>query len=301
MIRKERKKIKEKIFLPVIMLFFSLLLQAQEDRKVAVFDPAGTIDKTLLEIVREEISSAVVNTKGYTVLERQLINKVMEESEFQASGLVSDAQVSDIGRLMGADYVFVSTVSILGNNYYISCKMIEVATARIDKQFTGTTTDGMNDIPQTAQFVVRRMFGENVKPIAGQTGGRQQQTTANEVETTGISKRQNAEYQLSDDCALLHLYRPSSVVGTLIRYNLYLDNDMIFLVKNKSKTTVRITNEGLKTLWAKDESKTELPIDIRLGREYYIRCGLGTGPFVGKPRLEIVDNEKGKVEFVKIH
>ncbi|MDR2234340.1 MAG: CsgG/HfaB family protein [Tannerella sp.] len=152
-----------KILFTSILISYCFLVAGQEDRKVAVFDPAGSIDKTLLEIVREEISSAVVNTEGYTVLERQLLNKVMEENEFQASGLVSDTQVSNIGRLMGADYVFVSTVSILGNNYYISCKMIEVATARIDKQFTGTTTDGMNDIPQTVLYVVKRLFGENVK------------------------------------------------------------------------------------------------------------------------------------------
>ena len=145
------------------MLLFSLLLQAQGDRKVAVFDPAGSVDKALLEIVREEISSVVVNTKGFTVLERQLINKVLEENRFQESGLVNEAQISDIGKRMGADYVFVSTISQLGENYYISCKMIEVSTARIDKQFTGTSTDGLNDIPQTTQYVVKRLFGENVQ------------------------------------------------------------------------------------------------------------------------------------------
>ncbi|MDR2234343.1 MAG: CsgG/HfaB family protein [Tannerella sp.] len=149
-------------------LFISATVQAQQDLKVAVFDPEGTVEKTLLEIVREEISSAVVNTKGYTVLERQLINKVLEENKFQESGLVSDAQVSDIGKIMGADYVFVTTISALAENYYISCKMIEVATARIEKQFTGTTTDGINDIPQTAQFIVKRLFGENVKQQVAQ-------------------------------------------------------------------------------------------------------------------------------------
>ena len=136
---------------------------AQEDRKVAVFDPAGKVEEALLEIVREEISSVVVNTTGYTVLERQLINKVLEENKFQESGLVNDTQVSDIGKRMGADYVFVTTISMLGRNFYISCKMIEVATARIEKQSTGTTANGINDIPQTTQNIVKRLFVENVQ------------------------------------------------------------------------------------------------------------------------------------------
>ena len=145
----------------VMILSITVSAQAQIDRKVAVFDPVGTVEKALLEIVREEISSAVVNTQGYTVLERQLINKVLEENKFQESGLVNDEQVSDLGKLIGADFVFVTSISTLGNNYYISCKMIEVATARIDKQSTGTTTKGMNDVPQTTQSIVKRMFGEN--------------------------------------------------------------------------------------------------------------------------------------------
>ena len=147
----------------VMLLFITLFAQAQQEHKVAVFEPVGSVEKALLEIVREEISSVVVNTKGYTVLERQLINKVLEENRFQESGLVNDEQVSDIGKRMGADYVFVTAISKLGENYYISCKMIEVSTAHIDKQSTGTTTNGINDIPQTTQYIVRRLFGENVQ------------------------------------------------------------------------------------------------------------------------------------------
>ena len=167
----------------MLLAFTSVYAQAQDSRKVAVFDPAGSVDKALLEIVREEISSVVVNTKGYTVLERQLINKVLEENKFQESGLVNDEQMSDIGKRMGADYVFVTTISTLGTNYYISCKMIEVATARIDKQSTGTSTDGINDIPQTTQYIVKRLFGENVQQ---QVANRQSQQADRPVQATAV-------------------------------------------------------------------------------------------------------------------
>jgi hypothetical protein len=51
-----------------------------QEIKVAVFDPAGNANEAIREIIREEISSMIVNTENYTVLERQLINKVLEES-----------------------------------------------------------------------------------------------------------------------------------------------------------------------------------------------------------------------------
>jgi hypothetical protein len=64
--------------------------------------------------------------------------------------------------------------------------------------------------------------------------------------------------------------------------------------------TVKIDREGLITLWARTETKTELPIDIRFGNEYYIRCSISMGAFVGRPRLEQVDNKTGKLEIQSI-
>ena len=80
-----------------------------------------------------------------------------------------------------------------GENYYISCKMIEVATARIEKQSTGTTTEGLNDIPQTTQYIVKRLFGENVQQqsnnaVMNKASGTATMNTAvrtNEGKTTG--------------------------------------------------------------------------------------------------------------------
>ena len=137
--------------------------------KVAVFDPAGKVEDAILQIVREEISSVLVNRKGYNVLERQLINKVLEENKFQGEGMVDESQISEIGKIMGADYVFITTITPLNNNYHLSCKMIEVATARIRKQFTGMTKSGINDITQTTQYVVKRLLGDNVTQQAVNT------------------------------------------------------------------------------------------------------------------------------------
>jgi hypothetical protein len=112
--------------------------------------------------------------------------------------------------------------------------------------------------------------------------------------------RQSPAYELSDDCALLHIYRPGSMAGMAISYQINLDDEPLFRVKNKSKTTVRVTSEGLKTLWAKTETREELPIEIQFGNEYYVRCGIGLGAFVGRPRIELVPGKTGKAEFDKI-
>jgi len=148
----------KKLILVANLLFSSMVVMAQ-DKKVAVMDPAGSVESSIQEIVREEISSVVVNALGYTVLERSLINKVLEENKFQTGGLVDDSQISEIGKRLGANYVFVSSITIMGNgSYYISCKMIDVLTARIEKQKTAQTQQGANDLINVVQKMVGEMF-----------------------------------------------------------------------------------------------------------------------------------------------
>lgn len=83
----------------------------------------------------------------------------------------------------------------------------------------------------------------------------------------------------------------------LVKFNLYLGDTVICKVRNNFKTTVHIKKDGLNTLWAKTESKSEVPIDIEFGKTYYLRCEVTMGALVGRPKLELVDNKTGKLEF----
>ena len=104
---------------------------------------------------------------------------------------------------------------------------------------------------------------------------------------------------LNTDYALLHVYRHGGP-GTLISFDLHLGETVICRVSNNWKETVKIDKDGLNTLWTRTETKTELPINIQFGNEYYIRCSMGMGIFVGRPILEIVDNQIGRIEFQTI-
>lgn len=104
---------------------------------------------------------------------------------------------------------------------------------------------------------------------------------------------------INADYALLHVYRHSGV-GALISFDLHLGDTVICRVSNKYKKTVKIRKDGLNTLWARTEVKKELPINIKFGKEYYVRCGITMGAFVGHPKLELVDNQTGKAEFQSI-
>jgi len=104
---------------------------------------------------------------------------------------------------------------------------------------------------------------------------------------------------MNADYALLHVYRYSGV-GALVSYDLHLGDTVICRVHGKWKKTIKIKKDGLNTLWAKTEAKVEIPINIKFGNEYYIRCSVKMGAFVGRPKIELVDNQTGKVEFQSI-
>jgi hypothetical protein len=104
---------------------------------------------------------------------------------------------------------------------------------------------------------------------------------------------------LNADYALLHVYRYSGV-GALVGYDLHLGDTVICRVSNKWKKSIKIRKDGLNTLWAKTETKEELPINIKFGNEYYIRCSVTMGAFVGHPKLELVDNQTGKAEYQSV-
>ena len=101
------------------------------------------------------------------------------------------------------------------------------------------------------------------------------------------------------DYALVHLYRLSGP-GFLIGYDIHLGDSVICRAKDNWRTTLRIRKDGLNTIWARTETMEELPVNLKLGKEYYVRCSITMGAFVGRPKLNLVSNELGKIEIQSI-
>lgn len=104
---------------------------------VAVFDPtsSGTsIDEGTRIAIREIISSTIVNTGEYNLVERSLLEKVMQEQQFNNSGMVTENDATEIGKLAGANKIVLSVVTLTGGRNMLSIKMIDVKTASVERQ-----------------------------------------------------------------------------------------------------------------------------------------------------------------------
>lgn len=110
---------------------------------------------------------------------------------------------------------------------------------------------------------------------------------------TEDSTLRNANY------AVFYIYRPSGP-GFLVNYDLHLGDTVLCRVMNNWKTTIKVNKDGMNTLWAHTEAKKEVPVNVKFGKAYYIRCGITMGAFVGHPDIEILDNGTGKAEYESI-
>ncbi len=123
----------------LLLLALALILPTMADttrERVAVFDPSGTtkIDEGTRVAIREIISSTIVNSGKYNIVERSMLERVMQEQTFSNSGAVDDNQATEIGKLAGANKVVVSVITTANDRMILSIKMIDVKTANVEKQ-----------------------------------------------------------------------------------------------------------------------------------------------------------------------
>ena len=80
--------------------------------------------QTLSERMRTEIG----NTNAVRLIERKAVNKIMEEQGLQQSGCTTDECASEVGQLLGVQYMISGAIGLMGKIYTIDAKMYSVET-----------------------------------------------------------------------------------------------------------------------------------------------------------------------------
>jgi TolB-like protein len=106
--------------------------------------------------VTELLSTMLSRTGAFRMIERGQIDRVLEEQAFQTTGLVDTSTAVQIGRLLGADYVGVGSITNFGNTYTVSTRFVNVQTAEIALADT-TTAEGEGKIPEICNDLARKM------------------------------------------------------------------------------------------------------------------------------------------------
>lgn len=126
---------KLKVIVLIIMLL-PLALAAQDNlKKVAILktvDAEGNVPYGVKLQLRSSITYAISHMPGYEAYDRVDMASIMDEQNFQRTGMVSDTQIKKIGEMTGASYVLVAEAAIYdASHIIITAKILDVQTAGI--------------------------------------------------------------------------------------------------------------------------------------------------------------------------
>ena len=79
---------------------------------MAVTEGVGIMHRS---IVRGEMVKAIGRQEGYAAFSRQDIDQIMNEHNFQASGMVDEETRKRLGAMQGVDYVCITKITLDGN------------------------------------------------------------------------------------------------------------------------------------------------------------------------------------------
>lgn len=87
---------------------------AQEKPRIAVLafeNKTSWWQEALGGAAADHLTTELVNQGRFTVIEREMIDRIIEEQGFQTSGIVNPEHVVEIGRIAGVDYLLTGSVT----------------------------------------------------------------------------------------------------------------------------------------------------------------------------------------------
>lgn len=111
--------------------------QEQTKKKVAVY-MTGTVDnEAYKKVIGSKLVSAITESGEYVAVERtaDFLAALSAESDYQTSGEVRDSQIAQLGQKFGVEYVAVTDISKVFDEFFISSRMINVESALVERAF----------------------------------------------------------------------------------------------------------------------------------------------------------------------
>jgi TolB-like protein len=146
-------------FISLTLLTPSPSSSATDKLKVAVLDFKTVGDDAQLgEGAGEILRTTLVETGEYTIIERGMLNQVLEEQKLGYSGVVDQKEAASIGKMLGANLVAVGSVVRLGETYTLNIRFVDVQTGEVvsGRKLTAHSKD---EIPALCGQMVKLLSG----------------------------------------------------------------------------------------------------------------------------------------------
>ena len=108
--------------------------------------------------IAEMLNGALAATGRYTLVERVLLQQLMEEQELQSSHLADEATLAEAGRLHGVEAIVSGTVIQWGETITLVARMIDTNTGVI-RTSAEIKTKNRDSIPEQIDLLARKLAG----------------------------------------------------------------------------------------------------------------------------------------------
>jgi len=112
------------------MLILYSGLFAQTQIAVVEFKALG-LSKQNATILTDRLMIELFRTKQFKVLEREMLDRIIDEQKFQLSGCNSDECLVELGQIANVEQIVGGSISKLGDVYSISARLISVETGEL--------------------------------------------------------------------------------------------------------------------------------------------------------------------------
>jgi hypothetical protein len=147
------------VFAIILILANYTMVFAQAKTTIAVLNfEAKNVGQETADAVSDILSTELFNTQRFRVIERQAINKVINELKFQMTGVTDMSQAIEIGKMLNAEKVVVGTVSKFGDRtIIINIKLVDVKTSNLELAEKTQTDRGEEGLPEAVDELVQRI------------------------------------------------------------------------------------------------------------------------------------------------
>ncbi len=112
----------------------------------------------------ENLTYHLVRSQTVKVIERAQMDKALQEMKLGMTGIVDNSTAQAIGKVLGAKYVAIGAVEILGDHVEINCRILQVATS--ENVLVEKVSGKVNDLFELRDQVGQRISQQLVASVS---------------------------------------------------------------------------------------------------------------------------------------
>jgi TolB-like protein len=107
------------------------ILLAKKIIAIKDFEVIMGTNKAVAKYVQEDVTTALVNSGQFNVVERSKLQSVLDEFKLAQTGLIDPAGAKQIGKLLGADLILTGTLAATGDEWNVNLRLLNTETGLI--------------------------------------------------------------------------------------------------------------------------------------------------------------------------